>query len=70
MHISVAVDPEAERRELEEALAARRSPYARAEGFAVQDLIDPRHARPVLCDWIQPQQLHALRGPRAYTVRP
>ena len=70
--IAAAADPEAKRRELEEALAARRSPYARAEGFAVQDLIDPRHTRPVLCDWIdwiQPQ-LHAHRGPRAYTVRP
>lgn len=70
--IAAAADPDAKRRELEEALAGKRSPYTRAEGFAVQDLIDPRHTRPVLCDWvdwIQPQ-LQAHRGPRAYTIRP
>jgi len=70
--IAAAPDPEAKRRELEEQLASRRSPYARAEAFGVHDLIDPRHTRPVLCDWIdwiRPQlQLH--RGPRAYTIRP
>jgi acetyl-CoA carboxylase carboxyltransferase component len=70
--IAAAPDPEARRRELEEQIASQRSPYARAEAFGVHDLIDPRHTRPVLCDWIdwiQPQ-LHAHRGPRAYTIRP
>ena len=50
--IEAAPDPEARRRELEEALAARRSPFPRAESFGVHDLIDPRHTRPTLCDWI------------------
>jgi len=70
--IEAAPDPEARRRELEEQLASQRSPYARAESFAVHDLIDPRHTRPVLCDWIDwiQSQLHAHRGPRAYTIRP
>ena len=70
--IAAAPDPEAKRREIEEALASKRSVYARAEGFAVHDMIDPRHTRPVLCDWadwIQPQ-LSAHTGPRAYTIRP
>jgi acetyl-CoA carboxylase carboxyltransferase component len=70
--IAAAPDPEAKRREIEERLAAQRSPYARAESFGVHDLIDPRRTRPVLCDWvdwIQPQ-LQAHRGPRAYTIRP
>lgn len=70
--IEAAPDPEARRREIEEHLASQRSPYARAESFGVHDLIDPRHTRPVLCDWldwIQPQ-LQAQRGPRAYTIRP
>ena len=70
--IAAAPDPDAKRRELEEALASKRSVYARSEGFAVQDMIDPRHTRPVLCDWvewIQPQ-LRAHTGPRAYTIRP
>ncbi|HEV8717043.1 MAG TPA: carboxyl transferase domain-containing protein [Candidatus Binatia bacterium] len=70
--IAAAPDPEARRRELEEQIASQRSPYARAEAFGVHDLIDPRHTRPVLCDWIdwiQPQ-LQSHRGPRAYTIRP
>jgi acetyl-CoA carboxylase carboxyltransferase component len=70
--IAAAADPEAKRRELEDQLAARRSPYARAESFSVHDLIDPRQTRPVLCDWlewIQPQ-LREHRGPRTYTIRP
>ncbi len=70
--IAAAPDPEARRRELEEQIASQRSPYARAAAFGVHDLIDPRHTRPVLCDWInwiQPQ-LQSHRGPRAYTIRP
>jgi acetyl-CoA carboxylase carboxyltransferase component len=70
--IEAAADPVAKRREIEDQLASQRSPYTRAEAFSVNDLIDPRHTRPVLCDWlewIQPQ-LHAHRGPRAYTMRP
>ncbi len=70
--IEAAPNPEARRRELEEQLASQRSPYARAESFGVHDLIDPRHTRPVLCDWIdwiQPQ-LKDHCGPRAYTIRP
>ena len=70
--IEAAPDPEAKRRELEEQLAARRDPYARAESYGVADLIDPRHTRRALCQWIeliQPGLAH-LRGPRAYGPRP
>ena len=70
--IEAAPDPEVKRREIEERLASQRNPYAKAEAFGVTDLIDPRHTRPTLCDWIdliQPQ-LQAHRGPRAYTMRP
>jgi len=70
--IAAAPDPEAKRRELEDALAARRDPYARAEAFGVADLIDPRHTRAALTawlDWIQPV-LAQLRGPRSYGPRP
>ncbi|MEX2205018.1 MAG: carboxyl transferase domain-containing protein [Myxococcota bacterium] len=70
--IEAAPDPEAKRRELEEQLAARRDPYARAESFGVADLIDPRRTRQALCawvEWIQPS-LAGLRGPRAYSLRP
>jgi acetyl-CoA carboxylase carboxyltransferase component len=70
--IESAPDPEAKRRELEEKMAARRSPFPRAESFGVHDLIDPRRTRSVLCDWldwVQPR-LREHTGPRSYTIRP
>jgi acetyl-CoA carboxylase carboxyltransferase component len=70
--IAAADDPEARRAELEEAMAARQSPFPRAEAFAVHDLIDPRETRPRLCDWIgwvQPL-LPALLGPTKFPMRP
>jgi acetyl-CoA carboxylase carboxyltransferase component len=70
--IESAPDPAAKRRELEERMAARRTPFPRAEAFGLHDLIDPRRTRPVLCDWldwIQPL-LAEHRGPRSYSIRP
>lgn len=50
--IAAAANPEAKRRELEAALAARQSPFPRAECFSVHDLIDPRETRPRLVRWL------------------
>jgi acetyl-CoA carboxylase carboxyltransferase component len=51
--INAAPDPEAYREELEEKLAKRRSAFPGAESFGVNDLIDPRQTRPVLCRWLE-----------------
>ncbi|MGH0033153.1 MAG: acyl-CoA carboxylase subunit beta [Myxococcota bacterium] len=70
--IEAAPDPEAKRREIEDRMAAARSPFPRAESFGVNDLIDPRDTRRQLCqwiDWIQPR-LAAHLGERAYSIRP
>ena len=70
--IAAADDPDARRRELEEAFAARQSPFPRAEALSVHELIDPRETRPMLCRWverIQPQ-LPSLLGPSSFPVRP
>ncbi|MGB3809863.1 MAG: carboxyl transferase domain-containing protein [Parvibaculum sp.] len=70
--IAAAPDPEALRKELEEKLAAGQSPFPRAEGFSVHELIDPRETRPRLCDWldwIEPRRNVAL-GPYMTTMRP
>jgi acetyl-CoA carboxylase carboxyltransferase component len=70
--IAAAPDPEARRRELEESLAGRRNPYARAEAFGVNDMIDPRDTRPALCrwlEWVQPR-LREHVGPRHHAIRP
>jgi acetyl-CoA carboxylase carboxyltransferase component len=70
--IEAAADPDARRRELEEMLAAGRNPFARAEGFGVHDLIDPRQTRPALCEWIRLAEPLAAdaRGPRDRGWRP
>lgn len=70
--IAASQDPDAMRRELEEKLRSNRSPFPRAESFAVHELIDPRETRPMLCewiDWIQPQ-LDNLVGPVHFGMRP
>lgn len=70
--IAEAEDPDAKRRELEEMLAARQSPFPRAEAFAVHELIDPRETRPMLCRWVDRVQplLPTLLGPAAFSYRP
>ncbi|MFK7914700.1 MAG: acyl-CoA carboxylase subunit beta [Pseudomonadales bacterium] len=70
--IAAADNPDQKRRELEDALRQGRSPFPRAESFAVHELIDPRETRPMLCrwvDWIQPR-LETLTGPVRFTMRP
>lgn len=70
--IAQASDPDAKRRELEDQLRSARSPFPRAESFAVHELIDPRETRPMLCEWIdliQPR-LATLTGPRTFSMRP
>ncbi len=70
--IAAAPDPDARRRELEAELAARNSPFPRAEAFAVHELIDPRETRPRLTRWVERIQplLPPLLGPSAFSVRP
>ena len=51
--LEAAADPDALRRELEEKLQAMRSPFRTAEIFGVEEIIDPRDTRPLLCDWVE-----------------
>ena len=70
--IEASPDPEARRKELEEMLNDLRSPLRTAEAFGVEEIIDPRETRPILCDWIEtaysllPSQL----GPKYRGCRP
>jgi acetyl-CoA carboxylase carboxyltransferase component len=50
--IESAPDPEARRQELEDMLNQLRSPFRTAEAFGIEEIIDPRDTRPILCDWI------------------
>ena len=51
--IAAADDPEAELARLSAQIAAVTSPFRTAEHFGVQDIIDPRESRPLLCDWVR-----------------
>jgi acetyl-CoA carboxylase carboxyltransferase component len=71
--LEAAGDPEALRAEIAARLDAVRSPFRTAERFSVEEIIDPRDTRPILCDWAERahelirHELHArpkARGPR------
>ena len=49
--IEAAADPKAKLAEIEARLNALRSPFRTAETFAVEEIIDPRDTRRLLCDF-------------------
>jgi acetyl-CoA carboxylase carboxyltransferase component len=51
--IATSADPEAELARLVKRMEAISSPFRTAEHFGVQDIIDPRDSRPLLCDWVR-----------------
>jgi acetyl-CoA carboxylase carboxyltransferase component len=51
--IEAAEDPEALLEELQETYRSYASPFRSAEAFDVEDVIDPRDTRPLLCDWVE-----------------
>jgi acetyl-CoA carboxylase carboxyltransferase component len=54
--IEAAADPEAKRLELESKYKEFLSPFRTAEAFVVEEIIDPRDTRPVLCDFVRNAQ--------------
>ncbi|HYS32980.1 MAG TPA: carboxyl transferase domain-containing protein [Streptosporangiaceae bacterium] len=70
--LKVAADPAAEAERIRRALAAVTSPFRTAERFGVQDLIDPRDSRPLLCAWVRDayRVLPELTGPPSFGTRP
>jgi acetyl-CoA carboxylase carboxyltransferase component len=69
--IEAAPDPAARRREIEERLQQYRSPFRTAEAFGVEEIIDPRDTRPLLCEWIETAYslLPAELGPKRRKTR-
>jgi acetyl-CoA carboxylase carboxyltransferase component len=72
--LEAAEDPVARRTEIEARLEAVRSPFRTAERFGVEEIIDPRDTRPLLCAWAR--RAHeivaheAAQGPKARGPRP
>lgn len=65
-------NPESLLKELLDRMESIRSPFRTAEAFGVEEIIDPRDTRPLLCEWVKdayellPQQL----GPSSHGMRP
>jgi acetyl-CoA carboxylase carboxyltransferase component len=70
--IEGADDPEAFREEIEQRLTALGSPFRTAEAFNIEEIIDPRDTRPLLCEWLELayQSLKTIAGPKARGMRP
>ncbi len=70
--LAASDDPDALRAQLAERFNAVRSPFRTAEAFGIENIIDPRDTRPILCDWVeQAYEIEATRlGPRTHGYRP
>ena len=70
--LEAAADAQAEIERIRRTLAAVTSPFRTAERFGVQDLIDPRDSRPLLCEWIRDayRVLPELTGRPSFGTRP
>jgi acetyl/propionyl-CoA carboxylase alpha subunit/acetyl-CoA carboxylase carboxyltransferase component len=70
--LNSAQDREQKIMQITKQLAQIESPFRTAECFSVQDVIDPRQSRPLLCDWVRdaysvlPEQL----GRPSFGMRP
>jgi acetyl-CoA carboxylase carboxyltransferase component len=51
--LEAAEDPDALRAEIHDALEGIRSPFRTAERFGIEEIIDPRETRRLLCDWVK-----------------
>jgi acetyl-CoA carboxylase carboxyltransferase component len=54
--IEAAPDPEAKRIEIENRIKQFRSPFRTAEAFSVEEIIDPRDTRGILCEFVREAQ--------------
>ena len=63
--IAESDDPEAKRHEIEGRLEALASPFRTAEAFNIEEIIDPRETRPMVCDFVEMAQavLQTQLGP-------
>jgi len=70
--IEAAEDPAAYRAALEEKLSDLRSPFRTAESFNIEDIIDPRDTRKLLCEWTELvyESLDTIAGPKLRGTRP
>lgn len=65
-----ADDPEALKAEITERLNRVRSPHRSAEFYEIEQIIDPRDTRPILCDWVRLARRTLSPGATHWGFRP
>jgi acetyl-CoA carboxylase carboxyltransferase component len=68
--LDAAPDPTARLAEIEERLEKLRSPFRSAETFWIEEIIDPRDTRPLLCGFATLAAPLRAAGPSAHGMRP
>jgi len=68
--IESAPDPQARMAEIEERLRLLRSPFRSAEAFNIDEIIDPRETRRILCDFANVSAGARVAGPPSFGYRP
>lgn len=68
--LEASPDPKKLLGEIEERLNRYRSPFRTAETFMVEEIIDPRDTRPLLCEFANLTAKLRKAGPRATPMRP
>ena len=65
-----SANPEELLEEIRERLNKVRSPHRAAEFFEIEEIIDPRDTRPILCEWVGLAQRALTTGTSSFTFRP
>jgi acetyl-CoA carboxylase carboxyltransferase component len=70
--IAESDDPAAKQAEIEAQLNELASPFRTAEAFNIEDIIDPRETRPMLCEFVEMAQsvIRTQLGPTATPYMP
>ena len=68
--IAAADDPAAKLKVIDDRLRLMRSPFRSAEAFLIEEIIDPRDTRPLLCEFAAMAAPLRERGQSFFTMRP
>jgi acetyl-CoA carboxylase carboxyltransferase component len=68
--IDAAADPKAKQVEIEARLNALRSPFRSAEKFWVEEIVDPRRTRSLLCEFARLAAPLRTTGRVSFSIRP
>jgi acetyl-CoA carboxylase carboxyltransferase component len=67
--LDAAPDPKAKMAEIEERLNKLRSPFRSAEAFWIEEIVDPRDTRPLLCEFANLTAPLRRPGPSTFGMR-